>query len=144
VLITTYQEIIMTDTISSVEETVVNGDIVTTVTETKTMNRDHSITTTTTVDKTDHADEDNHMTTISQTTTTSPDLEQKIIRQIEYYFSDVNMIRDKFLKNEITKDDGWIPLSVLITFKRLQSLTTNFKTIMNALKKIFFRSFTIK
>jgi len=99
------------------------------------MNRDHSITTTTTVDKTDHADEDNHMTTISQTTTTSPDIEQKIIRQIEYYFSDVNMIRDKFLKNEITKDDGWIPLSVLTTFKRLQTLTTNFKTIMNALKK---------
>jgi len=29
----------MTDTISSVEETVVNGDIVTTVTETKTVNK---------------------------------------------------------------------------------------------------------
>lgn len=63
-----------------------------------------------------------------------PDLDKKIIRQIEYYFSDVNMVRDKFLKSEITKDDGWIPLSVLITFKRLQSLTTDFKTIINALK----------
>ncbi len=83
------------------------------------------------------ADEDNHMTTISQVTTTSPDLEQKIIRQIEYYFSDVNMIRDKFLQNEVIKDDGWIPLSVLTTFKRLQSLTTDFKAIMNALKKSF-------
>ncbi len=74
------------------------------------------------------------MTTISQTTT-SPELEKQIIRQIEYYFSDVNMIRDKFLKNEVVKDDGWIPLSVLTTFKRLQSLTTDFKTIMNSLKK---------
>jgi len=44
------------------------------------------------------------------------------------------MVRDKFLKNEITKDDGWIPLSVLTTFKRLQSLTTDFNTIINALK----------
>ncbi len=43
------------------------------------------------------------------------------------------MIRDKFLKNDITKDDDWIPLSVLTTFKRLQSLTTDFKTIINAL-----------
>jgi lupus La protein len=44
------------------------------------------------------------------------------------------MVRDKFLKNEVTKDEGWIPLSVLTTFKRLQSLSTDFKTIMNALK----------
>ncbi|UJR13382.1 hypothetical protein I4U23_000398 [Adineta vaga] len=123
----------MTEKLSSVEETVVNGDIVTTVTKTKTINPDHTITTTTTVDKTDHADEDNHMTTLSQTTTT-PELEKQIIRQIEYYFSDVNMIRDKFLKDEVVKDQGWIPLSVLTTFKRLQSLTTDCKTIMNALK----------
>lgn len=63
------------------------------------------------------------------------DLEKKVIRQIEYYLSDVNMVRDKFLKNEVTKDDGWIPLSVLITFKRLQMLTTDFETIINAMKK---------
>ncbi|CAF3760262.1 unnamed protein product [Rotaria sordida] len=124
----------MSDLISSVEETIVYGDIVTTTTKTKTMNRDHSVTTTTTVDKTDHADEDNHTTTISQIIT-PPDLNQKIIRQIEYYFSDINMVRDKFLKNEITKDDGWISLSILTTFKRLQSLTTNFKIIINALKQ---------
>ncbi|CAF0895332.1 unnamed protein product [Adineta ricciae] len=126
----------MTESISSVQETVVNGDIVTTVTEIKTLNPDHTVTTTTTIDKTDHADEDNHVTTINQTTSTpSPDLDKQIIRQIEYYFSDVNMLRDKFLKNEVIKDDGWIPLSVLTTFKRLQSLTTDFKTIMDALKK---------
>ncbi|CAF4158747.1 unnamed protein product [Rotaria sordida] len=124
----------MSDLISSIEETIVYGDIVTTTTKTKTMNRDHSVTTTTTVDKTDHADEDNHTTTISQIIT-PPDLNQKIIRQIEYYFSDINMVRDKFLKNEITKDDGWISLSILTTFKRLQSLTTNFKIIINALKQ---------
>lgn len=45
------------------------------------------------------------------------------------------MVQDKFLKKEILKDEGWIPLSILTTFKRLQSLTTDFSTIMNALKK---------
>lgn len=44
------------------------------------------------------------------------------------------MVRDKFLKTEVTKDEGWIPLSVLTTFKRLQSLTTDFPTIFKALK----------
>ena len=79
------------------------------------------------------ADEDNHTTSICETTT--QDLDRKIIRQIEYYFSDVNLLRDRFLQNEMIKNDGWIPLSILITFKRLQSLTTDFQTIMNALQK---------
>ena len=78
---------------------------------------------------------DHVVTNLSETTLSSdPKLYQNIIRQIEYYFGDVNMMRDKFLKGEITKDQGWIPLSVLITFKRLKSLTTDFKTIVNALK----------
>ena len=85
----------------------------------------------------------NIVTTLSQTTTSSsPDLDKQIVRQIEYYLGDVNMVRDKFLKNEVTKDEGWIPLSVLTTFKRLQSLTTDFKTIIKCIKKFHFRSFT--
>jgi lupus La protein len=123
-------------TVSSTEETVVNGDVVTTIAKTKTINPDHSVTTTTTVDKTDQKNGENIVTTLTQTISSSsdPDLEKKIIRQIEYYLGDVNMVRDKFLKNEVTKDEGWIPLSVLTTFKRLQSLSTDFKTIINALK----------
>jgi lupus La protein len=35
-------------------------------------------------------------------------LEQKIIRQIEYYFGDLNLMRDKFLQGLIREDDGCI------------------------------------
>ena len=76
------------------------------------------------------------MTTISQCIepfASNPDLVKKIVRQIEYYFSDGNLIRDKYLQHETTKDQGWIPLSTLITFKRLASLSTDFPTILNAL-----------
>lgn len=124
----------MSDPLSSVQETVVNGDVVTTITETKTVNADHSITTTTTVDKTDHADGDNHITTICQTTTPLNELDEEIIRQVEYYFSDQNYPHDEILQNEISKNDGWIPLSILTTFKRLQSITTDFSTVLGALK----------
>ncbi|CAF0756609.1 unnamed protein product [Adineta ricciae] len=125
-------------TISSTEETVTNGNVVTTTTKSKTINPDHSVTTTTTIDKTDQANGEKITTTLSQTTSSSssdPDLDKKIIRQIEYYLGDVNMVKDKFLKTEVAKDNGWIPLSVLTTFKRLQSLTTDFNAITNALKK---------
>lgn len=63
-------------------------------------------------------------------------LDEKIRQQLEYYFSDVNIIRDKFLMSEIKKnDDGWVKLSVLLTFSRLQQLTKDEKRIIEALKR---------
>ncbi|EDW77371.1 uncharacterized protein Dwil_GK18125 [Drosophila willistoni] len=64
--------------------------------------------------------------------------ERAIIRQVEYYFGDANLNRDKFLREQIEKSEGgegWVPLSVLITFKRLAALTTDFQEIIDALNK---------
>ncbi|XP_017056654.1 la protein homolog [Drosophila ficusphila] len=62
--------------------------------------------------------------------------ERAIIRQVEYYFGDANLNRDKFLREQIGKnEDGWVPLSVLITFKRLASLSTDLEEIVAALNK---------
>lgn len=73
------------------------------------------------------------------TTTTTPEnvskLEGSIIRQLEYYFGDANLARDKFLLDQITKDDGWVPLDVLLTFKRLKSLSEDKKVIVDAIEK---------
>lgn len=63
-------------------------------------------------------------------------LESSIIRQVEYYFGDANLNRDKFLLEQISKDEGgWVPFSVLLTFKRLASLSTDAEVIANALAK---------
>lgn len=64
----------------------------------------------------------------------SADLNQKIIRQIEYYFSDVNLARDKFMQEELKKDDGWLPLEVLTRFNRLKVLSSDIDEIVTALK----------
>ncbi|KAM4697877.1 lupus La protein [Rhinophrynus dorsalis] len=63
------------------------------------------------------------------------DLETKICQQIEYYFGDHNLPRDKFLKEQITLDDGWVSLETMIKFNRLNRLTKDFNTICEALKK---------
>lgn len=63
------------------------------------------------------------------------ELEQKIIKQIEYYFSDSNLYRDKFLQEQIGKDDGWVTLETLLTFKRLQALSEDAKVIVDAIEK---------
>ncbi|XP_004530279.1 la protein homolog [Ceratitis capitata] len=62
--------------------------------------------------------------------------ERAIIRQVEYYFSNANLRRDKFLLEQISKnEEGWVPLSVLLTFKRLSSLSTEPKVIIDAIIK---------
>merc|ERR1711935_983803 len=48
---------------------------------------------------------------------------KKVIRQVEYYFGDSNMQRDKFLQDEVAKDaEGWVPLTTMLKFKRLGDL----------------------
>lgn len=61
--------------------------------------------------------------------------EQKIIRQIEYYFGDVNLVRDKFLQEQIKADDGWVPMETMLKFNRLKILSDDEKVICSAIKK---------
>lgn len=70
-----------------------------------------------------------------ESTSETTKLEQSIIDQVEYYFSDANLFRDKFLQAETAKNDGWIPLATMITFKRLAALSTDLAEIANALDK---------
>ncbi|XP_046961656.1 la protein homolog [Vanessa cardui] len=63
------------------------------------------------------------------------DLEKAIIRQIEYYFGDLNLPRDKFLREQVKLDDGWIPLDILGRFNRLAKLSTDPEVIANAMNK---------
>ncbi|GAB0191570.1 kelch-like protein 23 [Grus japonensis] len=62
-------------------------------------------------------------------------LESKICQQIEYYFGNHNLPRDKFLKEQIKLDDGWVPLEVMIKFNRLSRLSKDFSVIVEALRK---------
>jgi len=73
-------------------------------------------------------------TTEVKTEETSP-LEKKIIRQIEFYFGDVNLPKDKFLKEKQTEEDGWVTIECLTTFNRLKELSTDLAEICTALKK---------
>jgi hypothetical protein len=76
-------------------------------------------------------------------------LEERILLQVEYYFSDNNLKNDKFMQQamETSNSDGqgppeqqipwsgWIRLDTLYTFPKLQSLTKDIQVIRDALKK---------
>lgn len=62
-------------------------------------------------------------------------LEKKIIRQVEFYFGDYNLHRDKFMKEHIAAGNGWFSMDVMMKFQRLSSLCSEPGTILAALKK---------
>ncbi|XP_053559625.1 la-related protein 1B [Bombina bombina] len=61
-------------------------------------------------------------------------LKEYVKRQIEYYFSIENLERDFFLRRKMDKQ-GYLPLSLIAGFHRVQSLTTDINLICEALKK---------
>uniref|UniRef100_A0A914P2H5 Uncharacterized protein n=1 Tax=Panagrolaimus davidi TaxID=227884 RepID=A0A914P2H5_9BILA len=62
------------------------------------------------------------------------DLNAKILKELEYYFGDVNLHRDEFLQDEMKKGHGWVPLDVLLTFNRLKQITTDKAAIIAAVE----------
>ncbi|KAF4089272.1 hypothetical protein AMELA_G00064910 [Ameiurus melas] len=56
-------------------------------------------------------------------------------RQVEFWFGDVNLHKDRYLKNVIMQSrDGYVDISLLTTFNRMKKLTTDSKLIARALR----------
>lgn len=56
-------------------------------------------------------------------------------KQVEFWFGDVNLHKDRFMKSLIEQTrDGYIDISVLASFNRMKKLTTDTKLIARALK----------
>ncbi|XP_026799975.3 la-related protein 1B isoform X3 [Pangasianodon hypophthalmus] len=60
-------------------------------------------------------------------------LKEYIKRQIEYYFSLHNLERDFFLRRKMDAK-GFLPISLIAGFRRIQALTTDISLIMEAVK----------
>jgi len=62
-------------------------------------------------------------------------LTDKIRKQVEFYFSDSNYPKDKFLRAQAAlNDEGWVALSVVASFSRTKALTTDIEQIKEALR----------
>lgn len=63
------------------------------------------------------------------------EMEKKVIRQVEYYFGDVNLPRDKFLQEKTREDDGWVSMDTMLNFNRLKQISDDKEAICKALQK---------
>ncbi|XP_076162591.1 la related protein 7 [Ptiloglossa arizonensis] len=85
--------------------------------------------------------EDSHIETVNKITSISrgkPRLRKKalhaaILKQMEFYFSDANLSKDRFLSNLI-KNDPYVDLNIFIEFNKIRELTTDISRITKALQ----------
>eukprot|EP00029_Vermamoeba_vermiformis_P009980 TRINITY_DN514_c0_g2_i1.p1 TRINITY_DN514_c0_g2~~TRINITY_DN514_c0_g2_i1.p1 ORF type:complete len:333 (+),score=140.51 TRINITY_DN514_c0_g2_i1:37-999(+) len=59
---------------------------------------------------------------------------QALKKQIEFYFSDSNYPRDKFMRTTAAENNGQIPIEVLLKFNKLKEITTDVETIANVVQ----------
>ncbi|GFY80409.1 winged-helix DNA-binding transcription factor family protein [Actinidia rufa] len=62
-----------------------------------------------------------------------PHLPTKIMNQIDYYFSNENLIKDTFLRQNMD-ENGWVPIELIASFKKVMDLTTNIQLILDAMR----------
>ncbi|XP_059289020.1 la-related protein 6A isoform X1 [Lycium ferocissimum] len=72
-------------------------------------------------------------------TVLTDDLRIKIVKQVEYYFSDENLPTDKFLLKYVTRDkEGFVPVKVIASFRKVKKLTRETSIISAALRESSF------
>ncbi|CAH2300741.1 la-related 7 [Pelobates cultripes] len=58
-----------------------------------------------------------------------------IAKQVDFWFSDVNLHKDRFMREQIEKTrDGYIDISLLASFNKMKKLSTDVKLIARAIK----------
>lgn len=63
------------------------------------------------------------------------DKSKAICKQVEYYFSDANIVRDSFLKNLLSSNGGWAPLEIMQKFNRIAAYKTTTEELAEILKQ---------
>ena len=64
------------------------------------------------------------------------DLKEKIQNQVEFYFSDVNILKDAFLLKHVRRNkQGYVSLKLITSFKKLKSLTKDYRVVAYSLRE---------
>lgn len=64
------------------------------------------------------------------------DLCEKIVEQVEFYFSDANITRDKFLLKHVRRNkEGFVSLKLVASFKRVKHLTKDWRQVTEAVER---------
>ncbi|KAF9762355.1 Lupus La like protein B [Nosema granulosis] len=61
-------------------------------------------------------------------------VDQKIKKQIEFYFSDANFRVDTFLRQQALLNNGYVPIETILTFKKMKQLGATIESVKEAVE----------
>ncbi|KAL5994805.1 hypothetical protein ACLOJK_024862 [Asimina triloba] len=86
-------------------------------------------------EKEEEAPSDAVSSSTSEPGTLKDDLRDKIVRQVEYYFSNENLPTDKFLLKFVKNDkEGFVPIAVITSFRKMKKLIQDDSLVEAALR----------
>ncbi|CAL0313255.1 unnamed protein product [Lupinus luteus] len=62
-----------------------------------------------------------------------PQLHSKIVKQIDYYFSEVNLVKDEYLRKKMDAQ-GWVHINIVAGFNKVKELTDSVHIILDAVR----------
>jgi hypothetical protein len=62
-------------------------------------------------------------------------LRDKIIKQVEFYFSDANILKDAFLLKHVRRNkQGYVSIKLITSFKKMKSMTKDYRVVAFSLR----------
>lgn len=72
---------------------------------------------------------------------TDPELQEKIIKQVEWYFSDENLLKDSFLMKHINRNkQGYVSLKLVASLRKVKTLSKDWKVVLESVRHSKFLS----
>ena len=66
----------------------------------------------------------------------SEETRDKIIHQVEFYFSDANILKDAFLLKHVRRNkQGFVSIKLITSFKKMKSLTKDYRVVAYSLRQ---------
>jgi la-related protein 1 len=59
--------------------------------------------------------------------------QETIMHQVEYYFSEDNLVKDLFLRKKMDKK-GWVKLELVLSFNKVKELKADYKSLIQAIR----------
>lgn len=83
----------------------------------------------------DCPDKDSGLESLNGSSEEEDELTHRIVAQVEFYFSDENILRDSFLLKHVRRNrEGYVSLKLMASFRKVKSLTKNWELVREALR----------
>lgn len=77
----------------------------------------------------------NTTTAVKVEVVVDPELQERIVKQVEWYFSDENLLKDSFLMKHINRNkQGYVSLKLVASLRKVKALTKDWQAVLASMR----------